>query len=278
MQHRQINMANRWWTDSVGLGGVDTSSSPIKKPDLGFSINDTVSAPPTVNHGAEEKENSEDPKEGAIEVSTPRRPRGRPPGSKNKPIPPIFVTRDSPNVLRSHVMEIANGTDIADSLSQFARKRQRGICVLSATGTVANVTLRHPTAPGAVMPLHGRFEIISLTGSFLPGPSPPGSSGLTVYMAGGQGQVVGGGVVGPLVASGAVMIMVATFSNAVYERLPIEDDEDDEGHGGVVRGEGSSSNLMYNSNNLDLGGAPNLQQLNHEAYSPWSLGHARPPF
>ncbi|XP_015968247.1 AT-hook motif nuclear-localized protein 19 [Arachis duranensis] len=197
-------MANRWWTDPVGLTGVDNSTnSPIKKPDLGLSA-------PINKHEEQDDNNSDDyPKEGAIELSATRRPRGRPPGSKNKPKPPIFVTRDSPNALRSHVMEVANGADITDSLVQFARKRQRGVCVLSATGTVANVTLRQPTAPGAVMALHGRFEIISLTGSFLPGPSPAGSTGLTVYLAGGQGQVVGGGVVGPLVASGSVMIMAA---------------------------------------------------------------------
>ncbi|XP_015072600.1 AT-hook motif nuclear-localized protein 22-like [Solanum pennellii] len=38
-----------------------------------------------------------------------RRPRGRPAGSKNKPKPPIIITCDSTNALRSHVMEIATG-------------------------------------------------------------------------------------------------------------------------------------------------------------------------
>ncbi|KAK7285855.1 hypothetical protein RJT34_20638 [Clitoria ternatea] len=259
-------MANRWWTESVALGGpVIDASSPMKKPDLGFSINDTVS-PATANQD-EKDSNSEEPKEEVL--STTRRPRGRPAGSKNKPKPPIFVTRDSPNVLRSHVMEVANGADIADSLMHFARRRQRGVCVLSATGNVVNVTLRQPSGPGGVIALQGQFEIISMTGSFLPGP--PSPSGLTVYMAGGQGQVVGGGVVGPLVASGTVMVMVATFSNAVYERLPIDDDDE----------EGSSSNPVYDS------GVPNPnvpqpqpQQLNHHPFnSPWSLAaHPRPPF
>ncbi|KAJ1413836.1 PPC domain [Sesbania bispinosa] len=231
----------------------------MKKPDLGFSMNDNT------HKEDQEKENSEEAKEGgAIEAGPMRRARGRPPGSKNKPKPPVFVTRDGPNALRSHVMEIANGADIADSLIQFARRRQRGVCVLSGTGTVTNVTLRQPSSPGAVMALQGRFEIISLTGSFLPGASPPGSTGLTVYMAGGQGQVVGGGVVGPLVASGAVMIMAATFSNAVYERLPLAIEED-EHVGGGDQGEGSSSILPAAAayNNL----APPPPQLNHEAYS-----------
>jgi predicted DNA-binding protein with PD1-like motif len=261
----------------------------MKKPDLGISMNDNSG---TGNSGGgneeeDERENSDEPREGGLEVAT-RRPRGRPPGSKNKPKPPIFVTRDSPNALRSHVMEITNGADVADSVAQFARRRQRGVCVLSGSGTVTNVSLRQPSAPAAVMALHGRFEILSLTGSFLPGPAPPGSTGLTIYLAGGQGQVVGGSVVGPLVASGSVMVMAATFSNATYERLPLEDEE--EGGGPAVQGAvagGSSppeiggggmgeASSMPVYNNLPPNLVPNGAQLNHDAYSSWS--HGRPQF
>lgn len=161
--------------------------------------------------------------EGAGEVM--RRPRGRPAGSKNKPKPPIIITRDSANALRSHVMEIAGGCDIVDSVATFARRRQRGVCVLSSSGAVTNVTLRQPSTPSAVVNLHGRFEILSLSGSFLPPPAPPAATGLTVYLAGGQGQIVGGSVVGALIASGPVIIMAASFGNAAYERLPLEDEE-----------------------------------------------------
>ncbi|TVU04490.1 hypothetical protein EJB05_47601, partial [Eragrostis curvula] len=172
-------------------------------------------------------DNNGEPKGGAV-VTGNRRPRGRPAGSKNKPKPPIFVTRDSPNALRSHVMEVAAGADVADSIAHFARRRQRGVCVLSGAGTVTDVALRQPAAPGAVVALRGRFEILSLTGTFLPGPAPPGSTGLTVYLAGGQGQVVGGSVVGTLTAAGPVMVIASTFANATYERLPLDDQADDE--------------------------------------------------
>nr|XP_016506652.1 PREDICTED: AT-hook motif nuclear-localized protein 20-like isoform X2 [Nicotiana tabacum] len=297
-------MANPWWTGQVGLSGVETSpsaGSPAlnKKPDLGVSMNDNSGG--SGSHD-EERDHSDDPKEGAVEGAT-RRPRGRPAGSKNKPKPPIFVTRDSPNALRSHVMEVANGADVAESIAQFARKRQRGVCVLSATGTVTNVTLRQPSAPGsAVMALHGRFEILSLTGAFLPGPAPPGSTGLTIYLAGGQGQVVGGSVVGPLVASGPVMVIASTFSNATYERLPLEEEEEGSGQaaqgqlgggggggsppgmggsgsggaqqqgGGGGMGDPSSNMSVYN---LPPNLLPNGGQLNHEAFA-WA--HGRPPF
>ncbi|KAL5212902.1 hypothetical protein ABZP36_023749 [Zizania latifolia] len=157
--------------------------------------------------------------------SATRRPRGRPAGSKNKPKPPIIITRDSANTLRTHVMEVAGGCDISESITTFARRRQRGVCVLSGAGTVTNVTLRQPASQGAVVALHGRFEILSLSGSFLPPPAPPEATGLTVYLAGGQGQVVGGSIVGALTAAGPVVIMAASFANAVYERLPLEDDD-----------------------------------------------------
>lgn len=38
--------------------------------------------------------------------------------------------------------------------------------------------------------------------------------------------MVGGSVVGPLVAAGPVVIMVASFGNAAYERLPLEEEEE----------------------------------------------------
>ncbi|KAA8548776.1 hypothetical protein F0562_000460 [Nyssa sinensis] len=267
----------------VGLPGIEpaTSSPMLTKRDLEISMNENSGR----GDDEEDRDNDDDPKEGAIEVT--RRPRGRPPGSKNKPKPPIFVTRDSPNALRSHVMEVAGGSDVAESIAQFARRRQRGVCVISGSGLVANVTLRQPAAPGAVVALHGRFEILSLTGAFLPGPAPPGSTGLTVYLAGGQGQVVGGSVVGPLVAAGPVMVIAATFSNATYERLPLEDD-DEAGSAGQAQlppaigssGGGQQPVLPDPTSlptifNLPPNLLPNGGQLNQDAYA-WV--HARPPY
>ncbi|KAE9597387.1 putative PPC domain-containing protein [Lupinus albus] len=154
-----------------------------------------------------------------------RRPRGRPPGSKNKAKPPVIITRESANTLRAHILEVGSGTDIFDCVATYARRRQRGICILSGNGTVTNVTLRQPSAAGAVVTLQGRFEILSLSGSFLPPPAPPGATSLTIYLAGGQGQVVGGSVVGELMAAGPVIVIAASFTNVAYERLPLEEDE-----------------------------------------------------
>lgn len=111
-----------------------------------------------------------------------------------------------------------------ESVSIYARRRGRGVSVLSGSGTVSNVNLRQPAAPsGSVVTLHGRFEILSLSGTVLPPPAPPGAGGMSIFLSGGQGQVVGGSVVGPLMASGPVVLMAASFANAALERLPLED-------------------------------------------------------
>lgn len=223
-----------------------------------------------------------------------RRPRGRPAGSKNKPKPPIIITRDSANALRSHVMEIAGGCDIGESVATFARRRQRGVCILSGSGTVTNVTLRQPASPGAVVSLHGRFEILSLSGSFLPPPAPPAATGLTIYLAGGQGQVVGGSVVGALIASGPVVIMAASFGNAAYERLPLDEEETmpvqgQLGSPGGMVGQSppqqaqqpQQQQLLPDPNGPLFHGLPpnllNNVQLPADAYG-WAAGGSRPPY
>ncbi|XP_020585407.1 AT-hook motif nuclear-localized protein 25-like [Phalaenopsis equestris] len=156
----------------------------------------------------------------ASNSSSLRRPRGRPPGSKNKPKQPITVAHETPSSLRSHLFEITTGSDIISSIAGYARRRHRGVYVLTATGVVADISLRQPGVPPGsdVAVLRGRYEILSLTGSFL-----PAATGLAVLLSGGQGLVVGGYVAGELVASGPVMVVAATFRNAVYERLPIEE-------------------------------------------------------
>ncbi|XWS56611.1 hypothetical protein CRYUN_Cryun09bG0101200 [Craigia yunnanensis] len=273
-------MANLWWAGNVTSRGVDsitsTPSLHLRNPSEedhqlalnrlgprqehhGFRENNTSSP----NQNQEDNEDSRDiePEDQnlALETIEPgsssasRRRRGRPPGSKNKQKPPIVITKESPNSLRSHVLEITSGSDIVECIANFALRRHRGVAVLSCSGIVTNVTLRQPAAPGGVITLHGRFEILSLSGAFLPAPSPPGATGLTVYLAGGQGQVVGGSVVGALVASGPVMVIAATFTNAVYERLPIEDDNS--GGGGDGEGIGVQQQGNNNNNNTSSGGA-----------------------
>lgn len=220
-----------------------------------------------------------------------RRPRGRPPGSKNKPKPPVIITRESANALRAHILEVAAGCDVFSALSAYARRRQRGVCVLSAAGSVTDVTIRQPTSaasPAPVAALQGRFEILSLSGSFLPPPAPPGATSLAAFLAGGQGQVVGGAIAGPLIAAGPVVIVAASFTNVAYERLPLEEGEEElqppPGMGRNIPGENDNenngngnSNVPFDQSgslpffNMPLGMMPQMQSDGHGG-SAWPPG------
>ncbi|XP_055809404.1 AT-hook motif nuclear-localized protein 15-like [Solanum dulcamara] len=263
-------MSNPWWTGNIAMNPmVSSRSNPEEEEKIGSNrlhsgreqefMNTTIE--PIITTTITTTNSSENPNEMSHEgdeniqsskglfSSGPsssnragrRRPRGRPMGSKNKPKPPIVITKETPNSLKSHVLEIKTGSDIIESIAAFANRCGRGVSVLSGSGIVTNVTLRQPaavTAAGGVITLHGRFEILSLSGAFLPAPnSPVGSpTGLTVYLAGSQGQVVGGNVVGELIASGPVMVIAASFTNATFERLPLVENDGEEEENNVNEG------------------------------------------
>lgn len=168
--------------------------------------------PPTTTDGA------------SIEVT--RRPRGRPPGSKNKPKPPVILTREPEPAMNPYVLELPGGSDIINSVTRFVRKRNTGIIVLTGSGTVTNVTLRQPTTtppPASTVTFHGRFDILSISGTVLPAMTHPFANGFTISLSGPSGQIVGGPVVGPLLTAGTVYIIAASFNNPSYHRLQAEE-------------------------------------------------------
>lgn len=191
-------------------------------------------------------------------LSAPRKPRGRPPGSKNKPKPPVVITRESESAMRPVVLELSAGSDVLECVSSFARHRRVGVSILSGSGAVTNVTLRHPASHSNVLTLHGRFDILSLAGTFLPTSAPAGStpagsalsspaspptasttvnSPFTISLAGSQGQVIGGTVAGSLVAAGPVMLLVASFASPEFYRLPVPPGEDEESEAATAASE-----------------------------------------
>lgn len=223
---------------------------------------------------------------GPAPSSSNHRPRGRPPGSKNKPKPPLVVTRDSPNALRSHVLEVSAGADIMESLNDYAMRRGRGVCVFSGNGTVSNVIIRQPaSSSGSVVTLRGVFQILSLTGTVLPPPAPPGAGGLSIFLSGGQGQIIGGNIVGPLVATERVILVTASFANAVFERLPAENHAAEDNTGPQVQPAASQSSGVTGAG----GGLPLFTVAPPPAHSTypfpadlsgWGASNAapRPPF
>ncbi|KAE8725001.1 AT-hook motif nuclear-localized protein 17 [Hibiscus syriacus] len=155
-------------------------------------------------------------------IEVVRRPRGRPPGSKNKPKQSLLVARE-PNepAMNPYVLEIPGGNDVVEAISGFCRRKNVGVCVLNGSGTVSNVTLRQlSSTPGATITFHGRFDILSLSATVLP---PTTSYNVpntfSISLAGPQGQVVGGFVAGSLMAADTAFIVAATFNNPSYHNL-----------------------------------------------------------
>ncbi|EFJ36490.1 hypothetical protein SELMODRAFT_404546 [Selaginella moellendorffii] len=192
--------------------------------------------------------------------------------------------------MRPHVLEIAGGCDVGETLAAFARRRARGLCVLGGSGTVANVTLRQLAAPGSTVTFHGRFEILSISGAFLPPPAPVAVAGLTVALAGAQqGQVLGGSVVGVLMAASPVLVIAASFVGATYDRLPLDESLETGGENPGVQGNHHLVNVSPGGPGGGSGGASqqemallnlaqnSLGQLPPEVLA-WAAAGNRPPF
>ncbi|KAK1278501.1 putative DNA-binding protein ESCAROLA [Acorus gramineus] len=214
-----------------------------------------------------------------------KKPRGRPPGSKNKPKPPVVVTTDGDAAMRPAVLELAAGTDVVEAVSAFARRRRLGISVLSGSGAVSNVTLRHPTSASSVLTLHGRFDILSLSGTLFPpsaaGKAPPP---LAISLAGGQGQVIGGTIAGSLTAAGTVVLIVASFQNPTFHRLSSADEEVEEeaAASAVKEGEeegrkGGKRGYSVSAGEGGSGAATSSSLFGHFEAMAWVPPPVRPP-
>ncbi|KAF8042539.1 hypothetical protein BT93_A1003 [Corymbia citriodora subsp. variegata] len=119
-----------------------------------------------------------------------------------------------------HVVTVNTGEDVAAKIMTFAQGGARGICVLSANGAVSNVTIRQPGSSGGLLTYEGRFEILSLTGSFTftdCGGAKNRTGGLSVSLAGPDGRVIGGGIAGLLVAASPIQVVIGSFMPSGYK-------------------------------------------------------------
>lgn len=155
--------------------------------------------------------------------SSSKRGRGRPPGSGNwqllASLGELFASTAGGD-FTPHVVNVYTGEDVAGKILSFAQKGPRGLCVLSANGTVSNVTIRQPGSSGGILTYEGRFEILTLTGSFTiseNGGIKSRSGGLSVSLAGPDGRVIGGGVAGLLLAASPIQIVVGSFMPNGYK-------------------------------------------------------------
>ncbi|XP_043715210.1 AT-hook motif nuclear-localized protein 1-like isoform X2 [Telopea speciosissima] len=135
-----------------------------------------------------------------------------------------------------HVITVATGEDVTTKVISFAQQGPRAICILSANGLISNVTLRQPDSSGGSLTYEGRFEILSLSGSFMPseiGGTKSRSGGMSVSLASPDGRVVGGGVGGVLVAASPVLVVVGSFVPSTQHELKTKKSKTDAASAGT---------------------------------------------
>nr|XP_004513968.1 AT-hook motif nuclear-localized protein 19-like [Cicer arietinum] len=190
-----------------------------------------------------------------------KKPRGRPPGSKNKPKPPLVITQDNEQAMKPAVIEVAAGTDVLEAVIQFAVRLGSCLTILSGSGTIANATLHYPLCRSPAFTLHGPFSLLTLT-----------------VVAGGDG----------------VKIVASLFKNPELHRaggvlIEADDDGDDDNNGNDGNGggggggdPGAGSSGGGGGGNEDVSGfnAPNPMQMNlppHADPNFMQWNHPRPP-
>ncbi|RDX83407.1 AT-hook motif nuclear-localized protein 17, partial [Mucuna pruriens] len=167
-----------------------------------------------------------------------KKPRGRPPGSKNKSKPASIPKAQlvDPSV-KLVIVEVPPGRDIIGSIIEVARRGHINLTILSANGMITSVTLRNASYGTPMITLHGPFTLLSLTGSYLYnnqytfrlGATPPFPLSFGINLSTSQGQVFGGVVGGKVIASNNVTIVVSTFRNPeIYKYVPKDEERDND--------------------------------------------------
>ncbi|KAL4574697.1 hypothetical protein LXL04_021533 [Taraxacum kok-saghyz] len=110
-----------------------------------------------------------------------------------------------------YMITVTAGEDINHKIMSFMQQSKQEICVISASGVISNATLHQPATSGGNITYEGRFDIISLCGSYIRADFESRSGGLSICLSSNDGQIIGGGVDGPLIAAGPVQVIVGTF-------------------------------------------------------------------
>ncbi|MCD7447884.1 AT hook motif domain containing protein, expressed [Datura stramonium] len=189
---------------SMALGLNPAASPPV------------AGGPPGSSLSLQEPVNSAAAQTLSVGPSSPtslKKARGRPPGSsKKQQIDNLGSTTGFG--LTPHVIIVKAGEDVAYKIMSFSQNGPRTVCIMSASGAISNVTLRQTATSGGTATYEGRFDILSLSGSFMLseiGGQQSRTGGLSVSLAGSDGRVLGGCVAGVLTAASPVQVIVFSF-------------------------------------------------------------------
>ncbi|MCD7458993.1 AT hook motif domain containing protein, expressed [Datura stramonium] len=177
------------------------------------SANSGIISPPSLS--AAQCAGGFSPPEGVEAASFVRKKgRGRPPGSGRKQQLGDLGSAGAGIGFRPHVVTVKAGEDVLAKLMSFSQSTSQAVCILSANGSISNVTLQQAAISVGSVTYEGQFEILSLSGCFLlseSGGECSRTGGLSVLLAGPDGHVLGGGVAGVLTAASAVQVIVGSL-------------------------------------------------------------------
>ncbi|XP_021764725.1 AT-hook motif nuclear-localized protein 1-like [Chenopodium quinoa] len=144
---------------------------------------------------------------------------------------PVFLGGGIANSERMHftlqVIMLKAGEDIAAKLFLIGSTGARSVLVFSASGEISSVTVCRPGIAGGVIGYEGRYQLLSLTGSYktneVNGVTTT-TGGISVSLAGPDGKVVGGRVDGLLISATPIQLVIGTFIPQTAAAIPASPD------------------------------------------------------
>jgi len=207
--------------------------------------------------------------------------------AENKCAPSFFSpnTRNESsnnNQVRIIPIEIPDGKDIIEVLTNYAQSCQADLIVFRGSGLISDVTLLHPVTRTPNLPMEGPFQMISLIGThinsncdrvLLEFATDPTNLSFSISFSGNGGQMFGGAIGGKVHAAGVVWIEATLFNKLeFYTEVPIngtlpEIEKDDPIYGnGVID---NADHVAHESNNNNIvADMPDLDGLGDNSNHP----------
>ena len=148
--------------------------------------------------------------------------------AENKCAPSPFSPNprnESSNHVRIIPIEIPNGKDIIEVLTNFAQGCQADLIVFQGSGPLSDITLLHPVTRAPNLPMEGPFQMISLTGTHINSNcdrvppefiTDPTCLSFSICFSGRDGQMLGGTVGGKVHAAGVVRVQATLFNKLEF--------------------------------------------------------------
>ncbi|XP_055811832.1 AT-hook motif nuclear-localized protein 10-like isoform X2 [Solanum dulcamara] len=116
-----------------------------------------------------------------------------------------------------HIIKVKTGEDVSSKILSFTHYCPRAVCISSATGELSSVRVLQADTSRGIATYEGLFNILTLSGSFLPsenGDQRSRTGGFSVSFTGSKRRIFGGAVAGALIAASPVEVSVFSFGPA----------------------------------------------------------------